>query len=359
MHELITWDNEGNTPELLMYGVDLETILIKNFHTLFCPIYVLDHCLQSAGGPGPPKWEPRSRIGVYLGHSHFHARSVALVFKPKTARVSPQYHVIFDDDFTTVPYIEGGEVPPNWEELSFLSTKSTMDESVDLALKWILRQEIDVDEDGHLLPIQDWISNPFSIVPNQHGTVANNLRAEINKDIGTTLGTASKGECKCPPLVEPFGKAAAARSLPLMPQTERVGIRVNLMDDFEAEAVNLDSSKQPLDELRMPQRMNLHKLGRCCSKHIAENKSKGQHKAHVTFGSRTKQMLGLFALICTVDNYSMPKHQASLTLSFSDSLVCHFEEANEHCDGTMNKFHFISLLTNTGLNKIFYLPSSL
>jgi hypothetical protein len=27
-------DNEGSTPELLMYGVDLETMPIKNFHTL-------------------------------------------------------------------------------------------------------------------------------------------------------------------------------------------------------------------------------------------------------------------------------------------------------------------------------------
>jgi hypothetical protein len=107
------------------------------FRTLFCPIYVLDHCLQTANGPSPPKWEPRSRMGVYLGHSPFHAGSVALVFNPKTVRVSPQYHVIFDDDFTTVPYMERGKVPPNWEELSCLSTKSATDESVDLALKWM------------------------------------------------------------------------------------------------------------------------------------------------------------------------------------------------------------------------------
>jgi hypothetical protein len=124
-------DDEGNTPKLLMYGVDLDTIPIKNFHTLFCPIYVLDYCLQSAGRPNPPKWEPRSRIGVYLGHSPFHTRSVALVFNLKTVRVFPQHYAIFDDDFTTVSYMEQGEVPPNWEELSHLSTKSATDESVD------------------------------------------------------------------------------------------------------------------------------------------------------------------------------------------------------------------------------------
>jgi hypothetical protein len=39
---------------------------------------------QSPGGPGPPKWEPQSRIEVYLGHSPFHAGSVALMFNPRT-----------------------------------------------------------------------------------------------------------------------------------------------------------------------------------------------------------------------------------------------------------------------------------
>jgi hypothetical protein len=125
------------------------------------------------------------------------------------------------------------------------------------------------------------------------------------------------------------------------------------MDDFEAEAANLDSSKQPSDELRMPQCVNLHKLDHRCSKRIAESKSKGQHKAHVTFGSRSKRMLGLFVLICRVDNYSMPKHQALLTPSFSDSLVHCFEEANEHRDGTLNKFHFVSLLTDDSSNEVF------
>lgn len=59
-------DLNKNTPEPLMYSVNLDMILIKNYHTLFCPVYVLDHRLQSAGGPGPgpPKWGPRLRIGI-------------------------------------------------------------------------------------------------------------------------------------------------------------------------------------------------------------------------------------------------------------------------------------------------------
>ena len=89
-----------------MHGLEASEVPVKTHHTLFCPVYVLDSRLQSAGGPGPPKWEPRSRIGVYLGHSPFHAGSVALVFNPSTGRVSPQYHVVFDDEFSTVPYME-------------------------------------------------------------------------------------------------------------------------------------------------------------------------------------------------------------------------------------------------------------
>ena len=48
-------NSEGQTPESIMYGIDLETIPVKNFHTLFSPVYVLDHRLQSTGGPSPPK----------------------------------------------------------------------------------------------------------------------------------------------------------------------------------------------------------------------------------------------------------------------------------------------------------------
>ena len=85
--------------------------------TFGCPVYVLDFKLQSPG-ISPPKWEPRSRLGIYLGKSPFHAGSVALVLNPKTGHVSPQYHLVFDDDFTTIPYLnsntENSEVPSHW-----------------------------------------------------------------------------------------------------------------------------------------------------------------------------------------------------------------------------------------------------
>ncbi len=83
---------------------------------------------------------------MYLGHPPFHAGSVALVFNPKTARVSPQYHVFSDDDVSTVPFMECGEVPPNWDHLCQLCEESVTNESVDLALKWMSGQQMDVDD---------------------------------------------------------------------------------------------------------------------------------------------------------------------------------------------------------------------
>ena len=102
-HNKMQIDMMGRTPESILYNVDIEDIPVKSYHTLFCPVYVLDARLQSAGGAGPPKWEPRLRIRVYLGHSPFHAGNVALVWNPTTVRESPQYHVVFDDNFSTVP----------------------------------------------------------------------------------------------------------------------------------------------------------------------------------------------------------------------------------------------------------------
>jgi hypothetical protein len=96
------------------------------------PCFVLDSRLQS-GIAGPPKWDPCSRLGIYVGHSPSHAGSVALVLNPRTKHVSPQFHVVFDDTFSTVHYMEKCEVPPNWADLVKKSTEKVTDEDFDLA----------------------------------------------------------------------------------------------------------------------------------------------------------------------------------------------------------------------------------
>ena len=92
-------DLGGKTPEMKISNVGGLPTRLKHYHTFGCPVYVLDARLQDAGGPGPPTWDPRARLGIYLGHSPSHAGSVALVLNPRTGLVSPQFHVVIDDMF--------------------------------------------------------------------------------------------------------------------------------------------------------------------------------------------------------------------------------------------------------------------
>jgi len=88
-------------------------------HTFGCPIYVLEPTLRQ--NHKIPRWKPRSRVGIYLGFSPNHASSIPLVLSTTTGLVSPQYHVVFDDNFTTTTSFKENQVPTNWTEL-FTST---------------------------------------------------------------------------------------------------------------------------------------------------------------------------------------------------------------------------------------------
>jgi hypothetical protein len=52
-----------------------------------------------------------------------HAANVALIFNPCTGHISLQFHVIFDNNFTTVPYLRTATIPPYWADLVWASSK--------------------------------------------------------------------------------------------------------------------------------------------------------------------------------------------------------------------------------------------
>ena len=110
------------SPLELFSGVQIAPKL-GHFHAFGCPTYVLDNALQS--GQGAPKWKERARLGVYLGSSPNHARSVALVLNPRTGHVSPQFHIKFDDFFETVQAKSTDlDTPdPDWKYLSGFATR--------------------------------------------------------------------------------------------------------------------------------------------------------------------------------------------------------------------------------------------
>ena len=152
LHNHLHLDKDGLSPIQKFCKVDMN-ISIKDIHTWGCPCYVLDSNLQS--GSMLAKWGPRSHLGVYLGHSPCHAGSVELVLNPKTLHVSPQFHVVFDDNFSTVTYLSSHDIPPNWKELVQKSEKTTKHDydleklwaqSLDSPAQYLLDQEGDLPE---------------------------------------------------------------------------------------------------------------------------------------------------------------------------------------------------------------------
>ena len=73
----------------------------KHWKLFGCPVYVLKAELQGTTGIHP-KWDARSRAGIYMGQSPVHNRNVALVLNIHTGYVSPQFHVKFDEAFQTI-----------------------------------------------------------------------------------------------------------------------------------------------------------------------------------------------------------------------------------------------------------------
>ncbi len=83
----------------------------QSMHVWGCPTYVLDPTLQD--GKKIPRWKPRSRRSVFVGLSPQHASTIPLVLSCETLAISPQFHVVFDDWFTTVnsELVEDDTVP--------------------------------------------------------------------------------------------------------------------------------------------------------------------------------------------------------------------------------------------------------
>ena len=92
-------DKIGRSPLQLFSKTKIQ-LHEKHWIPFGCPTFVLNSKLQS--GNIYNKWEPRARVGIYLGRSPNHGRNIALVLDRVTGLVSPQFHVKFDKGFQTV-----------------------------------------------------------------------------------------------------------------------------------------------------------------------------------------------------------------------------------------------------------------
>ena len=77
-----------------------------------------------------------SSAGIYLGHSPFNKGSVAQVLNAATVHVSDVFHVVFDDEFSTVNFMREVTIPPTWTYLVQHSSQSYALENIDLKNTW-------------------------------------------------------------------------------------------------------------------------------------------------------------------------------------------------------------------------------
>ena len=109
-HNKLSLDEHGRSP-LERFTSTIDECISIDLHTRGCPVFILDAPTQ-AGTIGTPKWSPKLHTSIYPGHSPCHAGSVALVLNLRTGLISPQYHVVFDNDFATVPFLSSADPPP-------------------------------------------------------------------------------------------------------------------------------------------------------------------------------------------------------------------------------------------------------
>ena len=92
--------DSGLAPVELWRGQKLACGELQRARVWGCPVYVLDPKLQD--GKKIPKWAPRSKVGQYLGFSAMHSSTVGLVRNLRTESVSAQFHLVFDELFSSI-----------------------------------------------------------------------------------------------------------------------------------------------------------------------------------------------------------------------------------------------------------------
>lgn len=90
----------GMSPMEMWYQSRSDHLELRRARPFGCPVYVLDHKL--ANGQSIPKWNPRARLGMFVGFSPHHSSLVPLVLNLRTNSITPVYHLIFDETFSTV-----------------------------------------------------------------------------------------------------------------------------------------------------------------------------------------------------------------------------------------------------------------
>jgi hypothetical protein len=169
----------------------------------------------------------------------------------------------------------------------------------------------------------------------------------------------SEGGNKRPSPEESSPSNAAASSKSKVPRIapQDDALVINTGNDFDHPAPPASST----DDMQMPKCINLHESGLRRSprlQELAEQKTKQQAKAHVTWAKKLPPLVTLFTIYSLVSDFrvQMPSIPISPTASFSDRMISKIHEVNELYDGTLNavvSYAFSTLDLDTSNNEVF------
>ena len=81
------------------FGPDLREITLSL--EMLIPGFVLCMC-YTLGSKMDIRYHNGTPDGIFMGTSPLHASTVGLIRNPRTNRLSPQFHCVYDDNFETV-----------------------------------------------------------------------------------------------------------------------------------------------------------------------------------------------------------------------------------------------------------------
>ena len=303
-------DDDGRSAANRFAGSDVRADL-RDFHPFGCPVFVLDEALQGSIG-GTPKWNPRARAGVYLGQSPCHASGVALVLNPRTLHVSPQFHVIFDDEFSTVPFMRNGEIPSHWSQLCKQSAQLVTAEDFNLATTWaqnfISGKSTAIDEEDEAVAGSDIVLNQVREAEEAEAPVATQAEEDV---------TANADQAE---------EAASA-------------------NDSQAEEACDGQTEEGNSSLLFPQMPSLNDVS--CRR---SQRSRKQSRAAKECSDRSISKLFVQFVACAafmVNATSMAAYSVKTMrpVDMIQKVVLHTEQVNTHFDNTVNSFHHMVLAT--------------
>lgn len=225
-------NDKGIAPTDIFSGIQTPWHKLQDMHVWGCPTHVLDPNLQE--GKKLLRWQPRSHQGMFLGLSPKHSSDVPLIRNLQTGSISPQYHVMFDDMFSTVVLISITEdAPLFWQDLLLNSHQQvSMDDEgpnkqIYLDDDWLTIEEIDSKrrQQSHVNTVRMSYMPEPPIVPKWHNIVpppvSDNMR-ENNMSSPSSDTTEVTSNCTHPAVptvisAAPTGMSDSGTALATLP----------------------------------------------------------------------------------------------------------------------------------------------